>query len=507
VSGGVVNIRFDQEQSGQYIQIQLTGSDLNGSSWWSIDQATGYDANCTIDNQASLWDGSSTYRYVRFQGLERTPPASYGYSIWDMAVYSDDAQHLTAPSEDVGTVTDGLGGPARRGVPFHFCGWSQGKGDSQGNNDVAGLNGVVSWTYDWSDNPGTCVTMSGDTMTAGGASIEFVPMAWGWNGSAFVVDNPNGSGQLTHSVSQMESAIPSGAKYILGWNEPDFQAQAGLTPKKAAMAWTNIEQVASNRGLSVVGPAVNYNCGSGATACKGTLVSGTSGGPSGQMAESGAREQAFAWLEHFYNECQQTYHVPYPAVDPNNSSHQFNGAAGHTCKIDYQAVHSYSWYGIWSINPLKIKAGSLAPTAGHCTNGKRDADEDGKDCGGEDCKACDTNVQNIFKKQVWLTEFAPSTDDCNAGTLAYCQSNLASNAQGFIGKWVAKGGNPGSGNTNVENEGMVFRYSWFMAKIQTMASLDGNNSNCGGDSLLQCTTSGTTPLTSTGNSYKNAGHN
>jgi hypothetical protein len=49
--------------------------------------------------------------------------------------------------------------------------------------------------------------------------------------------------------------IPQGARYLLGFNEPNFGNQANLTPPAPGL-----QTVAQARGLKLVAPAVNY-CG------------------------------------------------------------------------------------------------------------------------------------------------------------------------------------------------------------------------------------------------------
>jgi hypothetical protein len=88
----------------------------------------------------------------------------------------------------------------------------------------------VSWWYDWA------LQGSGQ-----GAGIEFVPMIWG-------------SGSL-------HSALPSGSRFVLGFNEPNFKSQANLTPAQAAADWPSVEAAARAAGALIVSPAVNF-CGS-----------------------------------------------------------------------------------------------------------------------------------------------------------------------------------------------------------------------------------------------------
>jgi hypothetical protein len=97
---------------------------------------------------------------------------------------------------------------------------------------------AVRWWYNW-----------GLSRTGGNTGIEFVPMVWG--------------------SSTVNNAIPSGSKYLLGFNEPNFKAQSNLTPLAAATAWPMLTANAGRAGVPiVVGPGMNF-CGP-ATSCNGT---------------------------------------------------------------------------------------------------------------------------------------------------------------------------------------------------------------------------------------------
>jgi hypothetical protein len=97
---------------------------------------------------------------------------------------------------------------------------------------------AVRWWYNWS------LSRSG-----GNTGIEFVPMVWG--------------------SSTVNGAIPSGSKYLLGFNEPNFKAQSNLTPQAAAAAWPALQTNGRNAGIeTIVGPGMNF-CGPAAN-CNGT---------------------------------------------------------------------------------------------------------------------------------------------------------------------------------------------------------------------------------------------
>lgn len=93
----------------------------------------------------------------------------------------------------------------------------------------------------------------------------------------------------------VSSAIPTGAKYLLGFNEPNFFAQANLSPTQAAGYWPTLQANASAAGVALVGPAMNY-CGP-ASQCHGT--------------------DPYQYLKDFFAACTD-------------------------CKVDYVAVHWYN---------------------------------------------------------------------------------------------------------------------------------------------------------------------
>jgi hypothetical protein len=102
---------------------------------------------------------------------------------------------------------------------------------------MAALEQGVSWYYNWSAAPGRYL--------AGESYFEFVPMCWNGNYSAdnirsFVADHPE-------------------AHYLLAFNEPNFKAQANMTPAQAAAAWPAVQALAQELNLEIVAPALNYS--------------------------------------------------------------------------------------------------------------------------------------------------------------------------------------------------------------------------------------------------------
>jgi hypothetical protein len=122
----------------------------------------------------------------------------------------------------------------------------------------------VSWWYNWS------LRSSGPDV-----GLEFVPMVWD---------------EVT-----VNGAIPSAAKYLLGFNEPNFFAQANLSPSNAASYWPRLEANAAAAGVKIVGPAMNF-CGPAAE-CHGT--------------------NPYTYLKEFFAACAN-------------------------CQVDYVAVHWYN---------------------------------------------------------------------------------------------------------------------------------------------------------------------
>ncbi len=90
----------------------------------------------------------------------------------------------------------------------------------------------IAWWYNWG--------ASREGLVAG---LEFVPMIWG-------------AAALQNATAQ----LPAGARYLLGFNEPNFFGQSNLSAQAAAELWPQVEAIAKAKGLDLVSPAVNY-CG------------------------------------------------------------------------------------------------------------------------------------------------------------------------------------------------------------------------------------------------------
>ena len=109
-------------------------------------------------------------------------------------------------------------------------------------DEVRALAPGVSWYYNWGVSASTSVSS-----VAGPESdklVEYVPMWWGGNSNEtllrqYLTDHP-------------------GVKYLLGFNEPNFRAQANMTPQQAAELWPKLEKIAEDFNLVLVAPALNY---------------------------------------------------------------------------------------------------------------------------------------------------------------------------------------------------------------------------------------------------------
>jgi len=80
----------------------------------------------------------------------------------------------------------------------------------------------VSWYYNWAPNPSVQTT------------VAFVPMIW--------------------SGKDIDKSVPSDSKFILGFNEPDLEAQSNMTVAEAVDLWPKV----ADRGIPTVAPATAH---------------------------------------------------------------------------------------------------------------------------------------------------------------------------------------------------------------------------------------------------------
>ncbi|MBF4507317.1 carbohydrate-binding protein [Flavobacterium sp. JLP] len=141
--------------------------------------------------------------------------------------------------------------------------------------DLLALKPGISWWYNWGTIPENDTNANYESI-----GLEYVPMAWGKQSDA--------------DVQTFISKIKPGAKYLLAFNEPNFNDGARLTPQEAVNAWANVEKIAAAKNLEIVSASPAYN------------------GPNNY----GGFSDPVAWHDQFFLLC------------PN-------------CKVDYIAFHTY----------------------------------------------------------------------------------------------------------------------------------------------------------------------
>lgn len=147
--------------------------------------------------------------------------------------------------------------------------------------DMAALSGSLCWWYNWSYKP-----ESGVSTVFENYMMDFVPMTW--------------NGSFNESGIRNFYATHPNAKYLLGFNEPNFTTQANMTPSQAAAIWPRLEKIAQDYNLKLVSPAVNY--------------------ADKPVTENGVTyTDPVAYLDAFFAACKD-------------------------CKVDYIAVHNYMCY-------------------------------------------------------------------------------------------------------------------------------------------------------------------
>ena len=106
--------------------------------------------------------------------------------------------------------------------------------------DLAALSRGVAWWYNWSPSYSDAVA---DVYRQ--LEMDWVPMTWNGN-------NPD---QIRTFLAQHPEV-----RYLLTYNEPNFQDQANMTPAYAASIWPEFEAIAEEYDVELVGPAMNF-CG------------------------------------------------------------------------------------------------------------------------------------------------------------------------------------------------------------------------------------------------------
>ncbi len=106
------------------------------------------------------------------------------------------------------------------------------------DRDIELLSKGVAWLYNWSHNiPNFAPAMKKYNMM-------FLPMVWN-------------AGVNKDALVEFKRQRPE-AEYLLAYNEPNLTDQANMTPTTAAAAWPTLKQAASEAGLKIISPALNY---------------------------------------------------------------------------------------------------------------------------------------------------------------------------------------------------------------------------------------------------------
>lgn len=112
--------------------------------------------------------------------------------------------------------------------------------------DLDALAPGISWWYDWASQPHE--GWAADVF-ASMYGVDFIPMAW----------NDNIDDARLVAYLQAHTNI----HYLLVINEPNLVDQANMTPQAAAQFWPRLEQISSQTGVKLVGPAMNWGTMSG----------------------------------------------------------------------------------------------------------------------------------------------------------------------------------------------------------------------------------------------------
>ena len=170
----------------------------------------------------------------------------------------------------------------------------------------------VSWVYNWATHP----SATEDTLFQK-YGIEFIPMQWGLS-----------SNQSLSELREYYTKHPD-CKYLLGYNEPNLGAGvggSGITPADAAADWRNLEDLADEFDLELVGPALQY---SGETLSDGQVYATPK-----------------AWMDAFISEFKKLYgrdprydyfclhcYMNWPQAQEGYLKEYYNGVSAYNKKI------------------------------------------------------------------------------------------------------------------------------------------------------------------------------
>ena len=230
----------------------------------------------TNTNFSELSDGGESMRLDLDADVSKGGQDAQDLSMTDMGVEMIDQQDQIVKS-------------FKRGIAYGFDHLA----------DFEALSEGVSWWYNWSPSYRSPVADHYQDL-----EVEWVPMTWNGN-------NPD-------QIRTFLETHPN-IRYLLTYNEPNFQDQANLTPAYAASIWPQFEEIAEEYDVKLVGPAVNY--------CGGCVV--VDGAPIGSPFT--------IWMDMFFDE--------------------FRTQFGREPRMDYTALHWYD-YGLEDqVNEMVMRYG------------------------------------------------------------------------------------------------------------------------------------------------------
>ena len=115
--------------------------------------------------------------------------------------------------------------------------------------DVLDAHSASSWWYSWglgTGFDGSFCDAPDDAAARARASMDFVPMFWG---ESHIDDFLAAPEAWHHELDR--------ASYLLTFNEPEFAAQANISPRRAAQLWPTLVEIAQNYSLELVAPCVS----------------------------------------------------------------------------------------------------------------------------------------------------------------------------------------------------------------------------------------------------------
>ena len=235
-----IALRLAAAESGRQVRVEIDGDDVTGtltapsSGWQAFSDVVAHGVAFTAGDHTlrlALDTGLTNVNYIEVR--EPCAPSCSGKACGDDGC---DGSCGTCPSgqscDGSGQCQQPTGRSCKRGVAYGY----------HSAADMTALSSSVAWWHNWARGPESTAAASYEQL-----GVEFVPMIWD---------------ERFTDVGQAVAAIPSSSRFLMGFNEPNFFAQANLSAEQAAAQWPALEDIAGQEGLALVSPALNY-CGGG----------------------------------------------------------------------------------------------------------------------------------------------------------------------------------------------------------------------------------------------------